>query len=186
MTEEMLDILIGKFLDSEITPDERRQLNEELDRNIASRRLFEAFHRIHVQSRAVAAGAGLSDVNTDDIFERAWRKSRRSPVRRLLTEWRRFAAGVAAGIMFGVGAFALVLRGTPDAGPEAGLVANADRQDTPAIRDSVAELDTLNPLPGDVFRQVDLYDFTDESGGRWLLEGLREKRIRPAVYYQDL
>jgi hypothetical protein len=37
-----------------------------------------------------------------------------------------------------------------------------------------------------VMRNVDWYSFTDQTGNQWLVEGVREGAIQPAVYYGDL
>ena len=39
---------------------------------------------------------------------------------------------------------------------------------------------------GNVFRNVDWYNFTDKEGNQWLIEGLRENIVRPASYSGDL
>jgi hypothetical protein len=60
--------------------------------------------------------------------------------------------------------------------------------------DSIKVADVQSPtelmFPSDteenVIRNVDWYSFTDESGDQWLVEGLRESIVRPAVYEEGL
>ena len=39
---------------------------------------------------------------------------------------------------------------------------------------------------GEPERNVDWYRFTDEQGNQWMVEGLRENIVKPAVYQQGL
>ena len=101
------------------------------------------------------------------------------------TGWWRFAAGVAAGIVIGMGVFAfLSQRATDSSVPLRSMVAVEDTDK--ASPDMPVEAVVPAVLDGDVIRIVDFYNFTDEAGGQWLIEGLRENRVRPVAYYKDL
>ena len=53
MNEEMIELLIGKFIDSEITPAEQRLLDAELLRNPRTRRLLEEFQMMGDQAKGI-------------------------------------------------------------------------------------------------------------------------------------
>lgn len=188
MTEEMLEILIGRYLDSEITPGEQRLLEAQLDENPQARQLLEQLQDLDRRAKAVV-NAQVSEAgdSAGAIFERAWQRQRpmAGAVAGIATGWWRFAAGVAAGIVIGMGVFAfLSQRATGSSVPSRSMVAVEDADK--ASPDMAVEAVVPAVLDTDVIRFVDFYNFTDEAGGQWLIEGLRENRVRPVAYYRDL
>lgn len=189
MAEDRLEILIGKLLDGELSPAERRILDRELEQDGRARELLEQLRLLHECGReAVAQELSEGAAGPDEIFERAWRQSR-SPVRHRIARIDgrlRFAVGLAAGFILGL-AVQLVLMGggqpsmsIPMESPVArGLSTNAGERDGtwPALERSG---------PPQITREVEWYSFTDQAGNHWLIEGLREGRTKPAVYYGDL
>ncbi len=188
MTDEMLEILIGKYLDSEITPSEQRLLEAQLDENPQARWLLEQWQDLDRRAKAVVnAEVNEAGDSAGAIFERAWQR-RHAPaaaVAGIWTGWWRFAAGVAAGVIIGMGVFALLSqRATDSSVPSRSMVAVEDADK--ASPDKAVEAVLPVVLDGDVIRMVDFYNFTDDAGGQWLIEGLRENRVRPVAYYRDL
>ena len=188
MTEEMLEILIGRYLDSEITPGEQRLLEGQLDENPQARQLLEQLQYLDRRAEAVVnAQVSEAGESVGAIFERAWQRRRpmAGAVAAGWTGWWRFAAGVAAGIVIGMGVFAfLSQRATDSSVPLRSMVAVEDADK--ASPDMPVEAVVPAVFDGDVIRTVDFYNFTDEAGGQWLVEGLREDRVRPVAYYKDL
>lgn len=188
MTEDMLEILIGRYLDSEITLGEQRLLEAQLDANPQARQLLEQLQYLDRRAKAVV-NAQVSEAgdSAGDIFERAWQRHRpmAGAVAGIATGWWRFAAGVAAGIVIGMGLFAFVSqRATGSSAPSRSMVAVEDADK--AIPDMPVEAVVPAVLDTEVIRIVDFYNFTDEAGGQWLIEGLRENRVRPVAYYRDI
>ncbi|OHB63705.1 MAG: hypothetical protein A2168_07360 [Planctomycetes bacterium RBG_13_50_24] len=189
MTQEMLEILIGKYLDGEITPSEQHILQTELDSNTHAKELLEQLQDLHERScQAVASEIIETGKEAGEIFEQAWQRQAANPLRRVLKiDGRlRFAAGLAAGLIIGLLLhFVLPLVSTtqsPDV-PINMLAQNAGNQL------DAEQLTFPQPLvnPADnSLRNVDWYSFTDSQGNQWLIEGLRENTVRPAVYYGDL
>jgi hypothetical protein len=95
--------------------------------------------------------------------------------------WR-FAAGLAAGLLIG-----FLIHHVLAGGLQGG---NAETESKVIAKDTADQIEAEKtappPLRGDVIRNVDYFGFTDEDGGQWLVEGLRENMVRPAVYYGDL
>ena len=188
MTEEMLEVLIGKYLDGEITPSEQRILEAELDRNPGAEELLRQFQDLNERSAEVVTTELLGQgISPEEIFEKAWRHSKK-PSRRIirLSGWTRFAAGIAAGFIIGyVLHFALLYKTTsPIQIPEPVPVAKGNDTEAPGeLPDFPALLSGQN---GDVIRNVDLYNFTDDKGNQWLVEGLNENVVRPAAYYNGI
>jgi anti-sigma factor RsiW len=182
MTDETLQILISKYLDGEISPDQERTLQDELEHNRQARELLERLKAIHQCSQEVVESAITEQGDSPgEIFDRAWQqKSRRSA--QTITRaggWLRFAAGLAAGLLLGmVLHFALPEQAKPPHVP-------AQRAAVPDFLES--RLESLrSDYSGNAVRSVDWYSFTDEAGDQWLVEGLRENIAKPAVYYGDL
>ena len=189
MNQEMLEILIGKYLDGEITPSEQQILQIRLERDPQAKELLEQLQDLHERScEAVASEITGAGKEAGEIFERAWQRRPANPLVRVLKfEGRlRFVAGLAAGIIIGLMLhFAAPLVSTqqsPDV-PTKIVALNADNQiDT-------EQLTYPQPVTGPAdnsLRNVDWYSFTDRHGNQWLVEGLRENTVRPAAYYGDL
>lgn len=180
MADEMLEILIGKYLDGEITARERRMLEAAMEEDPQARKLFEQLQDLDQRSRqAVASEIRQRGKAAEEIFEQAWQQRAKRPARRMirLGGYMRFAAGLAAGLIIGLGLhFSLLAR------PES----QGDQTAPNAVTPTDVQKPALQMLPpdgaGNVFRNVDWYSFTDEAGDQWLIEGFRENIVRPAAY----
>ena len=105
MKQEMLEILIGKYLDGEITPSEQQILQKELERNPQAKELLEQMQDLHERScEAVASEINGSGKEAGEIFNHAWQRQAANPLRRVLkiNGRLRFAAGLAAGLIIGL------------------------------------------------------------------------------------
>jgi anti-sigma factor RsiW len=189
MTREMLEILIAKYLDGEITPSEEQVLEIELDRDPQAKELLEQLADLHeCSTEAVASEITGRGRLAEDVFEQAWQKQSRHVLRFFpkLGGSLRFAAGVAAGLLVGLTLhFALSSGSTPqgNAAPMNTVARNVDRQ----ANTDVPDLKRFVTTPDDnVTRNVDWYSFTDKEGNQWLIEGLRENKVRPAAYSEGL
>ena len=183
MNLEMLEILIGKYLDGEITPSEQQILEAELDKDPRAEELLRQFQDLHERSCEVAASELLARGKTpEEIFSRAYKKQSKNPLRGIvkLRGYMRFAAGVAAGLLIGIALHSfLPASSIPRTEPVPPNVAanNTANEMNPELEN----LPQLLTAP-DVIRNVDWYNFTDDNGNQWLIEGLRQNIIRPAVY----
>lgn len=189
MTDEKLEVLIGKLLDGEITPAEQRWLDEQLERNDEARELLEQLRTLHECSRqAVSAEVLERGKSPKEILELTWPCHRGSPWRRIFKAdgHLRFAAGLAAGFLLGLLLhFALVLGDTSVMEPadQHPLVAG-DSIGGGSHADVMEETRASDVRP--VMRNVDWYSFTDRTGHQWLVEGIHEGSVRPVVYDGDL
>lgn len=189
MTQEMLEILIGKYLDGEITPSEQHILQTELDSNPKAKELLDQLQDLHERSCEAVSSEIIGRGNeAGEIFEQAWQRRAANPLRRVLKiDGRlRFAAGLAAGLIIGLMLhFVLPLVSTtqrPDV-PANMLAQNAGNQMDAEQQTYPQPL--INPADNSL-RNVDWYSFTDKQGNQWLIEGLRENNVKPAAYYGDL
>ena len=187
MTQEMLEILIGKYLDSEITPSEQRLLEAELERNPQVKELLGQLQDLHESGREVVASeiTGPGRV-AEEVFEKAWQQQSKPLFRFKMSGHLRFATGLAAGLLVGL-ILHFVLPYTSEiqvnpVSPDA-VVQNTDDQIDVEKPDFPGPM--TNPA-GKVFRNVDWYSFTDKQGNQWLIEGLREDVVKPAAYSPDL
>jgi len=189
MTPEMLEILIGKYLDSEIAPSEQRLLDAELERDPKVKELLEQFQNLH-ECHAEVIGSEITGTGrtAEDVFERAWLQQSRRPFRFFVERIQRFrfAAGVAAGLILGlVLHFVLATISPRQVDPASQNLVARDSSDQ--AEPEKADFPTLmTDQDGNVFRNVDWYNFTDKEGNQWLIEGLRENIVRPAGYSGDL
>ena len=185
MNLEMLEILIGKYLDGEITPSEQQILETELNKDPEAEELLRQFQDLHERSCEVVASELLGQGKTpEEIFAKAYRRQSKNPFQRIL-KYRgmiRFATGVAAGLIIGLGTHFVLPAATTSQNmpaPPNPVARITDNGETPGRQG-------LPPRPtdptGDVVRNVDWYSLTDEQGNQWLIEGLRENIVRPAVY----
>jgi len=176
------EILIGKYIDGEITPSEQGMLDGAMEKDSQVKELLEQLAELH-EAGAEAVGAGVLDKgrSAEEIIDLAWRGKKALQVRIFSGGVLRFAAGLAAGLMIG---FLLHLV------PSGGSLERSDKMEPREIASNAADQADAQTAPaglrGDVTRNVDYFGFTDDDGGQWLLEGLREDMVRPAVYYGDL
>ncbi len=127
-TNDWLEILIGKLVDGEISPAERKILERELDANSQARELLEQLRSLRQQSYQAVAAEVSGGASADQIFERAWQQHTRSTYRRILRiDGRmRFAVGLAAGLILGLALHFVAVWGdskAPMQGPETAVVA---------------------------------------------------------------
>jgi len=187
MTQEMLEILIGKCLDGEITPSEQQMLRTELDADPQAKGLLEELQDLHERScEAVTSEIIGSGKEVGEIFEQAWQRRATTPLRRVLkiNGRLRFAAGLAAGLIIGLMLhFALpFVSTTQNESIPTDLIVQNTSDGTGEFTLPQLQMD----LDGNTLRNVDWYSFTDNQGNQWLIEGLRENIVQPAAYYGDL
>jgi hypothetical protein len=186
MNPEMLDILIGRYLDSEITPAEQTLLDRELKMDPQARLLLDQFKRLdELARRDVNDRIENSGESFEVIFNRAFqqyqpRRERFGWVRRL-----RLPAALAAGFLLGLFSILLYTSGRPIQEPSASERAQsvADADPTPVPTPSGAD---LTPQAPQRQRQTDLYTFTDRGGTQWMIESHRDRDIQLAGYTGDL
>ena len=188
MTEEMLEILIGKYLDGEITPIEQRLLDQALQKDSQAKELFEQLQDLHRASQE-AIDAEIIDRGrpAKEIFERAWQQTKQ-PLRRLINirGRLRFTVGLAAGLIIGLTLHFVLSRQLISTSYEPPVSTVA--QDITSVSDDI-RLKSQAPVPDsseNAIRNVDWYSFTDEDGRQWLIERVRQDVVRPAVYAEGL
>jgi anti-sigma factor RsiW len=176
MSEDLLEILIGKHIDGEITPAEQRLLEAHLRESPDARALFEQLTSLHARMEQAVSYANAQSTAAEIIVDRAMGR-RRSPVGWMGDVRRRFpfAVGLAAGLLIGVAVLLAGQRlgtGSPDGGPRvAGL---------PAEQERATMLDASEAMGPR--RNIEWVSFTDQAGGEWLVEGYRyrtDPRARP-------
>jgi len=185
----MLEILIGKYLDGEITPSEQHILQVELDSDPQAKELLQQLQYLHECSSEVVASEIIgTGKEADEIFEQAWQRQAANPLRRILKidSRLRFVTGLAAGLAIGlILHFVLPFVSMPQSPPDPAnmLAQNAGNQ---MDAEQLIFPQPLMDPAGNSLRNVDWYSFTDNQGNQWLIEGLRENTVRPAAYYGDL
>jgi hypothetical protein len=189
MAQETLEILIGKYLDGEITPSEQQILQTELDSDPHAKELLEQLQALNERSCEVIAAQIIGrGKEAEEIFEQAWQRQAANPLRRILKmDGRlRFAAGLAAGLVIGLLLhFVMPLASTPKS-PEVPANMLAQSTDNQPISEQFTYPQAPADSTGDSLHNVDWYSFTDKQGNQWLIEGLREDTVMPAAYYGDL
>ena len=182
ITDEMLEILIGKYIDGEITPSEQKMLDGAMEKDAKVRELAEQLTELHEASTEAITGEVIeTGKSAEQIIDLAWEA--KAPRKKKLGSgvWR-FAAGLAAGLLIGLTLHFVLAESAKGGGDEIQpeIVADASGNRT--------EIQQIAPpvRSRDIIRNVDYYSFTDKEGGRWLVEGLREGMARPAVHYGNL
>jgi anti-sigma factor RsiW len=185
MSNEMLDILMGKYLDGEITPQEQRLLDQSLANDEAARLEFEGFRRLRQQTRSVIGETLAGGQPMEAIFEAAWKQT--SPARRrqnrlFRREWIPIFAGLAAGLVIGIVFHAMLIA------PKGAIQPNSQSMAQNTVHPG--PIPPAGTAPGQIVpvenRNVDWYTVTEPSGDQWLLEGYRRQQVSPAMYYGDL
>ena len=183
IADEMLEILMGKYIDGEITPSEQGMLDGAMEKDSRAREFLEQLAGLH-EASAEAVGSEVLDQgkSAEEIIDLAWRGKGPARAKIFCSGVLRFAAGLAAGLLIGMTLHFMLTGGSQGRSDE--IVPRIVANDA----GNKLEIERIAPSPagGDVIRNVDYFGFTDKDGDHWLVEGLREDTVRPAVYYGDL
>ncbi|MHC5074058.1 MAG: hypothetical protein ACYTFE_04445 [Planctomycetota bacterium] len=189
MEPETLEILIGKFLEGEITDKEQEILDEEVEHNFEARELIKQLQELDKHSREAVSSELLENgKEASEIFEQAWQR-RRHPVFRFLTPasgWLRFAAGLAAGLLIGIGLHFVLSSQTASPSALQGQATAVQVPQAPSGVQASSIVGSSKASTKTVNRNVDWFSFTDKNGDKWIVEGLRKDVVRPASYYKEL
>ena len=197
MNHEMLELLIGKFLDSEITPAEQRLLDDQLCQDPHAQRLLQEYSQLHDHARQ-ALQEHLLEQGTParEIFQRALavhKGCRYHPLKTKPARSLQVAAFLAAGFMIGLFVYGVWLSGTstpvePRISPPAVVLNNPRVEDVhkqpvnnnPFLSPRIVD---LNPFPADRFeRRMDYFNYSDPSGAQYIIEAYRDKELQTATY----
>jgi hypothetical protein len=188
MNPEMFDILIGKYLDSEITPAEQALLDRELSRDEQARAMLDQFGRLdRIARQTVEEHVGNRGGSFETIFNRALAQHRPARVKMAWIRRVRLPAAMAAGFLIGLlSIFLYATKRYEQNRPESALQPTSPI----AVKTApVAESQNIG-LPESVIpqprRQADYYTFTDPRGGQWLIEKPRDNDVELAGYTGDL
>ena len=110
MNDETTEILISKFLDSEITPAEQRILEAKLSQDADARDLLESLRQLRDQaSRALNDELGSVGRSPEELFAAAASQSvgHRNTVTTFAQRYWQVAAALAVGVLIGTQAFRL-------------------------------------------------------------------------------
>jgi anti-sigma factor RsiW len=188
MEPEIFEMLIGKYIDGEITDKEHQMLDEELERDFEAREFIKQLQELDKYSReAVGSEIFQNSREASDIFERAWQR-RRHPVFRFLkpaSGWFSFAAGLAAGLLIGIGLhFAFSTKAVPPTGTRQQIATQGSK--VPGDTQATSITNLPNTSATKETRNIDWFSFTDKDGDEWIVEGLRKDILRPASYSKEL
>lgn len=196
MNQEMLEILIGRFIDSEITPAEQRLLDAELQANPQARQLLEQWQQLHEQARqALNAEVTEQGASAEVIFNRALAQRQTDGLRKNLPWWRAVVP-LAAALLLGLGLYLMLpekpvpeqAANAPDNPPSETVVADKNENENMTQPENAKPSERIVEMipPPRIGRGIDYYIYTDPSGAQWLLESPPQDQIRPAVYNGDL
>jgi len=206
MNQEMLETLIGKYIDSEITPAEQRLLDDELMDNPQGRLLLRQFQQMHEQTRQLVSQEILpAGDSPETIFSRArWAEERSSGSTKIFRgKWSNLAASVAAALLVGLLGYAAyrgqthqsdispakndtdMMAGNSGISDSGTTVAVAGVANNPAA-ESPRMLRQTNPYRFSHLPDVIVY--SDPSGSQWLLEVVPEKatQVQNVAYQGDI
>jgi hypothetical protein len=179
---EMLEILMGKYMDGQITPAENRMLQEALEADEEARELFEQLQILHERCEEAVDSEILNrGQDFEEVFDRAWKRRGPRVVRVIVPSGAfKFVAGLAAGILIGLGIhLTMSINRLNNLTPEQVYATAANRETPPRFITDVAP-----PQPesaSGMTRNVDWYSFTDNSGNEYLIEGYRQNTVKPPV-----
>ena len=191
MNESMLEILISKYLDSEITPAEQKLLDEELQNNPDARQLLSELEQLQslsqefVQDEVVETGR-----SADDIIEQALAVARKPRVKTPLgyRPWYQDPISLAASFLLAMGLVSMwatmvqqprvsgpanqdmvaqsPLNGTPGSAVQGS--ADATSHERRMIRLGDPQPEGVNPS-GQSGQWSQVYVIVDAQGNRWIV-----------------
>ncbi|KPK77116.1 MAG: hypothetical protein AMJ79_04350 [Phycisphaerae bacterium SM23_30] len=197
MNEEMTELLIGKFLDGEITPAEQRLLDAEIQKNPRTKQLLDELQQIHELTEQVI-GVELHDrgSSAEEIFHQAAEQTPlpRQHRRFKLTWWQQAAASAAAALLVGLSVYVAISQN--ETGPLE-VRQDENRQDLAQITPGGnPDLINVNPDPRNFYNEPlrpagydqwsDFYFFQGPDGAQWLIERPTRNQLRRAIYDGDI
>jgi len=196
MNEEMLEILIGKFLDSEISPAEQRLLDAELQSNPQAQKLFQQWQQLHEQTEQVLTAEVLENgPSPRAIFHRAVTLHERNRWKRRLrpTRWLPTVGSLAAGLLLGIGLFSLIADNSTErdknpTGYESEIVKGGDKEkQNPEFIPEEPGPKLIEMIEPDLAnRPVEYYIYTGSDGSRYVVETPTDNDVRWVSYQDDL
>ena len=168
MDMEKLEILISKYIDSEITADEQIELEAELKQNGEAQELLgEMLHMHEMTSEAFLIEAGQSK-SFEEIYSSAQEQTKPKNIK---LSWLKFSSGLAAGLFVGLFLqFGSSIQQQPANSPAA---ANISGQTTRHLQNAIP-VQQLIRQTDPVIRNVDVYHYTDQYGNQYILTGYRD------------
>jgi hypothetical protein len=214
--DDRLELLIGKLLDGELSPKERRLLDNELEQDGHAKELLEQMRTLHECSCGVVTHEVLGrGADPEELFERAWQQNKRSLWRRVVrvpkrdgsrlgsriadghVRWgsqtrgfafgqSRFAVGVAAGFLLGLVLHFVAVQYWRTP-TNISSGPPVARNVPPGRYEQMGIRPVVQPEdPRQPTREVDWYVFTDRAGNQWLIEGVQEGLVKSAAYRGSL
>jgi hypothetical protein len=181
LDEDKLEVLIGKCLDHQATPMEQHLIEKEMNQDPKARELFDQWQTLNEWGRELVVDKLVGQgARPEDVFERAWQRSRGITWLRLVMPGRqmRFAVGVAAGFLLGVILHFTLVWTTGTTGvdqsrrglvvAESAVPTGVGQQATGATVATVSRPESRN-VP-------EYYPFTDNAGNQYMIQ--RDQRVK--------
>ena len=191
MNEDMTELLMGKFLDGEITPAEQQFLEAEMRQNPQARQLMRELEQLHELTEQVLASELIEKGRSaEETFKRAAQQTplRHEHRRIKLNWWQRAAAGAAAALLVCLSIYVAFSqsKGGPieiETQQPAPQIARLEPPGDPDIRSD----STIYPVqPVRYGPRPDFYFFQAPDGAKWLIENTPQNQVRRAVYNGDI
>jgi len=186
MNNDMVETLISKFIDSEITPAEQRLLDGELMSNPKARELLTRLQQLHDQTCQLLddqlTGRGAS---AESLLQKAGEQidSPRQSQRFGLSRFAKLALSLAACLLVALTVWAIVsvhTPNTPTPQPEKMTVDNdAAIPESLEPRFKPRWLREITPTQRQCY--MDWYTYTDPSGSQYLIESYRDRGVTTAA-----
>lgn len=171
---------INLYLDGQLTPVQREEMEKLIESDRDVRVLFEQLRQTDAMIKSAAAAF---DESREDSFEAIYSQARDSvAARHTSLRWSsvlRFGAGIAAGLLIAAGLFYLYTASSQSMTPEWKQIAQGDQQDD-LISDDVHRASACQKEVRPLVHDVDLYYYKDDNGNEWLIEGIRHEVVKQA------
>ena len=180
MDAEKLEILISKYIDSEITPDEQLMLELELKHNPESQELLHEMVEMHKFTSEAFEMQASENKSFEDVYSAAQEQIKPKNIK---FSWLRFSSGLAAGLFVGIFLqFGVNVNSTTPR--NYALHGNNQQLQNAAVSASPiggAVPVTTSNQNRPVIRNVDVYHYTDQNGKQYIITGYRDNMVKPVV-----
>lgn len=197
MNEDMTELLIGKFLDGEITPAEQRLLEAEMRQNPQARQLLSELQQLNeLTEQTLASELIEKGCSAEETFNRAARQTplRHEHRRIKLNWWQRTAATAAAAFLVCLSVYVAWSQrngGVLDTGMEQPVpqITQLEPSGSGDLVNNFPDRSDTAIYPAQPLRynqRPDFYSFRDSDGAEWLIEKPSQNQLRKAVYNGDI
>lgn len=177
MKSKDIEKMIHLYLDDELAPEQRIELERIVQNDTEVRKLFNHLQQTH---SVITNALGVLAEHSEDSFDVVYSQARNSLIEKRRSALRSFSmhfvSGLAAGLMIALGLLWFHLKSSSVIEPIQPIAKEDQRKNIAPVR--FPEISSFQDEVKPVIHEVDLYYYVDPDGKEWMMEGLHHNMVR--------